>query len=173
MWSHEWNKHGTCAAQLSELDDENKYFSKGLSWLREYEMSYLLEQEGITPGSDYSVIHIYKSLKKALKKNMAIECIYDGHSQISYLFEIRICFDKNLDLTDCDGIVSERDVIGLDYPDGKIITNCDMEKLIRYPAIVPQIQKGPQPKPIDESSTWQFPFVKAYKLIQWIKRFTI
>ena len=29
FWKHEWNKHGTCAAQLEPMDDEFKYFSKG------------------------------------------------------------------------------------------------------------------------------------------------
>lgn len=27
---HEWEKHGTCAAQLDALDSQRKYFGKGL-----------------------------------------------------------------------------------------------------------------------------------------------
>ncbi|KAG9472228.1 hypothetical protein GDO78_020661 [Eleutherodactylus coqui] len=30
FWKHEWIKHGTCAATLSCLDSQHKYFSKGL-----------------------------------------------------------------------------------------------------------------------------------------------
>lgn len=29
FWKHEWEKHGTCAAELPELDSEDKYFGKG------------------------------------------------------------------------------------------------------------------------------------------------
>ncbi|XP_071995614.1 ribonuclease T2-like [Engystomops pustulosus] len=30
FWKHEWIKHGTCAASLSSLNSQHKYFSKGL-----------------------------------------------------------------------------------------------------------------------------------------------
>lgn len=42
----------------------------------------------------------------------------------SYLFEVRICFDKKLNLVDCDGIPG--------YP-----TNCGLKKEIIYPGTVP------------------------------------
>ena len=37
--SHEWKKHGTCAAQLDALNSQRKYFSKSLDLYKELALS--------------------------------------------------------------------------------------------------------------------------------------
>ncbi|CAH0714692.1 unnamed protein product, partial [Brenthis ino] len=105
LWSHEWTKHGTCAAQLKPFNSELNYFSIGINWMKQYSMTNIL------------------------KSDPAIECKKeDGQSDIS---EIRICFTKDLELTNCDGIVA-RQQIG----DDSILTNCDRSKNILYPQYI-------------------------------------
>lgn len=52
--------------------------------------------------------------------------------------EIRICFTKSMELTDCDGILFEDVFIG--QQGGKVITNCNLNKPIFYPEKIPLSQ---------------------------------
>ncbi|XP_037042270.1 ribonuclease Oy isoform X2 [Bradysia coprophila] len=167
LWKHEWLKHGTCAAQLEELNNENKYFGQGLSWLQQYSMSSILQKGGILPDKSHTLISIHKAVVSALNKNPSIHCIYDQHRDEVFLDEIRICFDKSLTLVDCDGVVDESEVL-IDYPGGKVITNCDLSKPILYPSVVP-----PSHRPEQRNTEWKFPFVNLYKLIEMIKWATL
>lgn len=64
-------------------------------------------------------------IEKVLDKRGQIMCVKDKKTGDSYVNEIRICFDKELQLTDCDGIY--------EFP-----TNCDISQEIIYPSYVPQ-----------------------------------
>ncbi|XP_063704324.1 ribonuclease Oy [Culicoides brevitarsis] len=164
LWSHEWEKHGTCAAQLPSLDNENKYFGQGLKWLQKYSMSSLLSQANIQPGGAYNLTDIYDGLKSELGTDFAVECMFDRQSGKSYLIEIRICFTKELNLTDCDGILLNNNSSKGWQKVKNIITNCNVHKEIEYPSVVPR-------KYEEENSGWKFPFVNLYKLVkmlQWI-----
>lgn len=152
FWAHEWNKHGTCAAVLEPLNSQYKYFSKGLSLFSNYGMSPILAESGIVPDDDkeYKLIDIYNAVKTKLKVNPSIQCrVLEGRQ---FLVEIRICFDKQLNLTDCDGIEYTREVASV-----PIITNCAATNII-YPH-----NKLP-PKRI---------YVQLYKLISWLQWFTL
>lgn len=139
LWQHEWLKHGTCAAAVMvQLNTENKYFSQGLTWLQEHSMNDVLGQGGITPGGNYTVTEIHQVLMDRLQKNAAIECYHDGKTKQQFLNEIRVCFSKNMELTDCDGILF--DDVFLDQSGGKMITNCNLKKSIFYPATVPPVR---------------------------------
>lgn len=166
LWKHEWLKHGTCAMVLPELSNENKYFGQGLSWLQQYSMSSILQKGGIVPDRNHTLITIHQAVTNALKRNPSIHCIQDNHEL--YLSEIRICFNKSLSLVDCDGVVGLSEV-AVDYPGGKIITNCDLSKPIQYPSIVPSARIQRQNKKPD----WQFPFVNVYKLLELVKWLTL
>lgn len=124
FWKHEWLKHGTCAAVLPELNTEIKYFEKGLELLDKYDMKNILGQVNILPGNSYTVQEILKGVANVLGKNCQVECVSNKKEKQSYLFEIRICFDKSLELVDCDGIAG--------FP-----TNCPSTRKIIYPGVVP------------------------------------
>lgn len=163
LWRHEWQKHGTCAAQLQILDNENKYFGQGLKWLQKYSMSTLLSQANIQPGGSYQVEQIYDGLKSVLGTDFAVECMHDKQSGKSYLIEIRICFTKDLKLTDCDGILLNNNASKGWKKVKNIITNCNAKKEIEYPSVVPI--------KYEETPYWKVPFVQLYKfvkMLQWI-----
>ncbi|XP_015518897.2 ribonuclease Oy [Neodiprion pinetum] len=124
FWKHEWDKHGTCASVLDPLNTELKYFQKGLDLLKEYDMTHVLAKAGIFVGQAYAVEQIISGVEKILGKTIEVECIKNPKTHESYIFEIRICLDKGLKLTDCNNIV--------DFP-----SNCDRKKPVNYPSAVP------------------------------------
>ncbi|KAJ0175811.1 hypothetical protein K1T71_008970 [Dendrolimus kikuchii] len=127
LWAHEWSKHGTCAAQLEQLNSEFKYFSKGLEFINDYTMTNILNEAGITPSDnkEYKITDFHNAINSKLGVNPAIECRKSKGKQ--YIVELRICFKKDLTITDCDGIVREVSVGNL-----RILSNCDTSKGIIY-----------------------------------------
>lgn len=83
LWKHEWQKHGTCAAQLSPLSSELKYFSKGIEFFDLHDMSGILAQSGIMPTSSktYNVKEISNAVKAVLDKDIGVECWKDPVSK--------------------------------------------------------------------------------------------
>ncbi|XP_043802312.1 ribonuclease Oy isoform X1 [Apis laboriosa] len=123
FWQHEWDKHGTCAVVLKELNTENKYFAKGLELLSTYNMKNVLTKANIIPGQTYNKTEILNAIEQQLNTRGILICQENKHTGESYIFEIRICFNKTLELSDCTEIN--------EYP-----TNCKSERII-YPKKVP------------------------------------
>lgn len=168
FWRHEWDKHGTCAAQLPQLDTEAKYFGQGLLWLQQYSMSSYLSKINVTPGGSYDVFDIYNKLRNAIGYNPAIGCVKDHMSGNAYLHEIKVCFDKELKMIHCDGILN---AVGKENGwrrTSDLITNCDSAKPIFYPSIVPPTKHDviEETEFDNDSSFFNIPFVKLYKLIK-------
>ncbi|KAG7213324.1 hypothetical protein KM043_002622 [Ampulex compressa] len=124
FWQHEWEKHGTCAAVLKSLDSEIKYFRKGLNLLDIYNMRDVLAKVNIVPGKGYYVDDILRGVTKILGKRCEVMCVKNPKTEVSYVFEIRICFDKMLRLIDCDNVYG--------FP-----SNCDPHEMVIYPGSVP------------------------------------
>ncbi|XP_031833190.1 ribonuclease Oy [Nomia melanderi] len=125
LWKHEWEKHGTCAAVLPELSNEQKYFEEGLALLSQYDMKNVLAQANIVPGYQYAATDIFNAVQQVLGASPVIVCRRDRDSGDSYLFEIRICLSKSLELTNCDSVT--------EFP-----TNCGESTSVVYPADVSQ-----------------------------------
>lgn len=167
FWGHEWLKHGTCASVLNGLDSENKYFGQGLAWLQLHTMTDLLAKANIVPDQQYNIAELNAGIRSVLDHNPSIHCIHEKHTGEIYLAEIRICFNKELELIDCDGVHFDS---GFQSRNG-IITNCDAVKPINYPSTVPKHLLND-----DEDKTkmvWRFPWVNMYKLVQIVKWFTL
>jgi ribonuclease T2 len=99
--------------------------------------------------------------------------VYDNKNKEAYLFEIRICFNKSLGLIDCDGVVGNyRESAGeglvIDYVNGQLITNCDLDKPVFYPSLIPQVHYAEEKK-----TSMRFPLVQIYKLLQFLKWLTL
>lgn len=167
LWKHEWLKHGTCAAMLQELDTENKYFGQGLAWLQQYTMNGLLAKSNILPGAMYNITDFYNAIKQALNINPSIHCVHE-HGGGQYLSELKICFTKQLELIDCNGISDE---YVTEHRNG-VITNCNSKQEIQYPSTLPEYLLKSTDRE-SKKSVWHFPWVNLYKLIQMIKWFTL
>lgn len=74
LWEHEWNKHGTCAVVLKQLNSEIKYFTKGLNLLATYDMKNVLAKASIVPGRKYGTTAILNAIERVLGKRGAIIC---------------------------------------------------------------------------------------------------
>lgn len=87
-------------------------------------MTAILAKGDIIPNNDksYTLIDIHKAVKSVLNKNPSINCYTDRTTNEQYLSEIRICFNKQLQLIDCDGIES--------YTKDNVITNCFKKTII-------------------------------------------
>lgn len=91
-------------------------------------MKNILSQVQVIPNNQgYSVQQIFDSVRSVLKKSAIIECVVDRKTKMSLISEIRICFTKMLDLTDCD-TVKEDDFIRV----ANILTNCNIKKPVMY-----------------------------------------
>lgn len=150
---------------LADLSTENRYFGQGLAWFQQYAIGVFLAKENIVSGSQYNITDFQSAIKKELNINPSIHCIKEKKSGNLYLAEIRICFNRNLELVNCDGIKF--------YPGEKdnVITNCPDEP-IWYPNVVPEYYSGRKPEHV-ERPVWRFPWVNFYKLIQILKWLTL
>lgn len=105
FWAHEWKKHGSCAANLTQLDSELKYFTQGVEWNIKYPLYDILSAASIVPGSSYSFNQIFTAVQSQIGGHRpAVICEYDEKLHNKILAQINICFDKDLELTDCDRI---------------------------------------------------------------------
>ncbi|CAO1322464.1 unnamed protein product [Diamesa serratosioi] len=179
LWKHEWIKHGTCTAEhIVEMNDELKYFQKGLDWLEKYSITNLLMSSDIKPSTDgaYALEDIHAALKKKLDLNFAIICYKDRKSTREYLFEIRICFDKTLALASCDGIVMDGILANDPDPNDDILTNCRKDQHIIYPSSAwfhrHQLIEAVREERVNQLS-WRKQLVNIYKLVNLVKRATL
>ena len=85
----------------------------GLDWQKEYDMHKILLESGITPGGQYRATNIVESVAKYLgskvsksKINPAITCRKEKGYQNHLIFELVVCFDKELNLTNCDDVAA-------------------------------------------------------------------
>lgn len=149
LWAHEWTKHGTCAAEVLEnFNTELKYFTRGLEFYRTYNLTNILSEADILPSVNkgYDVVDIVNAIRVHLGVNPVVECRKEKGK--STLFEIRICFTKELKIVDCDGVVHGTS--------GNVLTNCDRTQKILY-------------LPYSTTSG----LVQWYKLITWLQWFTL
>lgn len=103
LWTHEWEKHGTCAAQLPALGSEQKYFQGGIDLAKQIRLTEWLKEKNIVPGGRYTKGAVYNAVLEKTKVRPHIDCEFiDG---LQFIKEIKVCFSKNLTLVHCDNIV--------------------------------------------------------------------
>jgi len=122
FWQHEWEKHGTCAMQLEAVDNEYKYFNKGLELNRKFPISQYLTEAKILPGGWYRTEELIDAVKKNIQgKNPALDCKNVEEYMDPVLTQISICLDKNFE------------PIGCESTHGGIYGRCPHAGLIEYP----------------------------------------
>lgn len=138
-------------------------------------MDNILSQSNITPSTNgYTVQNIFDSVKKVLNATATIQCDVDKSKQ-TLISEIRICFNKALELIDCTG------ADGVSDDDGPI-TNCALKKSVMYLDKVPPANTTLATKtkkfevvllPYYENVPEDAPLVNLLKLIKFIIWLTI
>ncbi|XP_020255490.1 extracellular ribonuclease LE-like [Asparagus officinalis] len=99
FWTHEWEKHGTCAESVL---DQHAYFQSALGLKKQLNLLQVLRDGGIEPdGGFYSLNAIKNAIKKGTGINPGIECNVDesGNSQ---LYQVYFCVDTSgTELIEC------------------------------------------------------------------------
>ncbi|GHP05765.1 ribonuclease [Pycnococcus provasolii] len=102
LWSHEFEKHGTCSASV--LPTEHDYFGAALSLNERLDLTSALFRAGIQPSSTqaYPTKDIVKAVKSVIGDDVdpELNCA-DGNLQ-----EIRVCFTKTFQARNCDSSAS-------------------------------------------------------------------
>ncbi|MEJ1275460.1 ribonuclease T2B [Cricetulus griseus] len=77
FWKHEWDKHGTCAAQVDALNSEKKYFGKSLDLYKQLD----LNRDGIHGDGNG-------------KDNLLLSCLMYLGEEVQTVGQIELCFTK-------------------------------------------------------------------------------
>ncbi|XP_044531730.1 ribonuclease T2 [Gracilinanus agilis] len=103
FWKHEWEKHGTCAAQLDSLNSQKKYFSKCLDFYKDIDLNSILLKLGIEPAiSYYQVEDIKNALASVYGVIPKMQCLPpEEEEEVQTLGQIEFCFTKDLQLCNC------------------------------------------------------------------------
>ncbi|RDD40877.1 Ribonuclease Oy [Trichoplax sp. H2] len=120
FWKHEWTKHGTCAMSLAALGDELKFFSTTLKLNKKFNIDSALYDANIVPSDNrqYMLSDIKQAIGQQYNTEPIVDCLQGDNGQ--YLFDIRICIDKEFQARSCDGGSSHE---------------CDGSQPIRFPPI--------------------------------------
>jgi ribonuclease T2 len=107
MWAHEWAKHGTCAVgQVDGVSSQQDYFRTGCRLGRESPVTGWLATAGVTPSDErrYTMKTVWDAVVMGAGTRPHIDCQkIDGQV---YIKEVKVCYSKQLERVDCDGIKS-------------------------------------------------------------------
>ncbi|KAJ8760885.1 hypothetical protein K2173_021923 [Erythroxylum novogranatense] len=93
FWSHEWEKHGTCAE--SELGQRD-YFEAALKLKQKANLLQALKNAGIKPDDEfYDLDSIEEAIKGAVGFTPGLECNVD-QSKNAQLFQVYLCVDTSV-----------------------------------------------------------------------------
>eukprot|EP01102_Stenamoeba_stenopodia_P005556 TRINITY_DN16314_c0_g1_i1.p1 TRINITY_DN16314_c0_g1~~TRINITY_DN16314_c0_g1_i1.p1 ORF type:complete len:238 (-),score=42.87 TRINITY_DN16314_c0_g1_i1:181-894(-) len=104
FWSHEWEKHGTCATNGEDpnLYNEASYFAFALALHSQFNTLNVLEQAGIKPSSSqsYSISQFVTALKNAFGVDPILTC-QESDSRV-LLETIEFCVSSGGKLFECN-----------------------------------------------------------------------
>ena len=90
FWKHEWDKHGRCAVSGDEriVPDQRAYFSRVISLYTQYNVSAILEESGIRPGSEYSLDKFMSAFSAKLGVSVGLRCTGKSVSGVEMCLDI-------------------------------------------------------------------------------------
>jgi len=97
LWTHEWEKHGTCAAPV--LTGEHSYFSKALELYDVLNPTPVLKEQDIVPSNTklYDLSDVVDAISRLFGATFNLSCQEGGED----LFQIEFCLDKSFQARDC------------------------------------------------------------------------
>jgi len=101
LWSHEWSKHGTCAAELDQLSTQYKFFDYGISLYKDLDVEGVLHDAGIEPSESemYSIDQVSQALQDAIGQTPILTC--ESTDLGNSLWRVEFCYDTDLNLQVC------------------------------------------------------------------------
>ena len=96
FWSHEYEKHGTCAVESPMMKDELSYFKSTLAAFKETHLDQWLANAHIVPSEtkQYTLQSIHEAVKKGLGYDAQIQCVHSKHHKFPVISQINLCLDK-------------------------------------------------------------------------------
>ncbi|XP_017520551.3 ribonuclease T2 [Manis javanica] len=103
FWKHEWEKHGTCAAQLNALNSQKRYFGASLDLYHGLALNSMLQKLGIKPSTSYyQISNIKDALASVYRVIPKLQCLPPKQGEeVQTLGQIELCFTKDLQLENC------------------------------------------------------------------------
>lgn len=104
FWPYEWNKHGTCAVRIKGVSTVREYFEFSLKSFKQWDILKILKQFNYVPSNQnyYSGQGMVNDLSRVVGRQVSIDCVPAAKDpRILVLTQVHICFDKNLQLTNC------------------------------------------------------------------------
>ncbi|XP_075556098.1 ribonuclease Oy-like isoform X3 [Dermacentor variabilis] len=104
FWKHEWQKHGTCATVVPQLDGLYNFFNSTLSLYLQYNITEYLLNSGVVPTSKktYQLQTIKDALHDDIKEAANFVCYSNRNYSAPVLAEIRFCLNQELEPIDCN-----------------------------------------------------------------------
>lgn len=104
LWYHQWTQHGSCANGIEELSSPFKYLKNTVEEFKKYRLKEVLEADSIVPSDKklYRGRDIVRAIENYTKTDVRVTCKpkkKDPRTMV--LEEVRICYDSELNLTDC------------------------------------------------------------------------
>ena len=100
FWAHEYEKHGTCAASIPQLNTQFKFFQQTLALTKQYNAIPMLAQSNIKPSDTKTVATsaAQNAIKAAFGGVPAFTC------KSGNLDSVYLCFNKSLQPINCNGL---------------------------------------------------------------------
>uniref|UniRef100_A0ABI7YUI2 Ribonuclease T2 n=1 Tax=Felis catus TaxID=9685 RepID=A0ABI7YUI2_FELCA len=100
---HEWEKHGTCAAQVDTLNSQKRYFGGGLDLYQKLALNSMLQKLGIKPSINYyQISDIKDALASIYGVIPKVQCLPpESGEEVQTIGQIEVCFTKGLQLRNC------------------------------------------------------------------------
>lgn len=110
FWSHEYDKHGTCASSDPIMSTQFQFFSAAIKLHQSvFPLVQVLEKAGIVPSNSkqYSLSSFQQAIQQGIGAFPLMTCTqdYDGNTQVD---RIQFCVDKNLQLYNCDSAITNK-----------------------------------------------------------------
>lgn len=108
FWRHEWNKHGGCAFVAEGINSFFSYFEATIRLFRRLRINETLRESGYVPSDqvEYPAEDIQYAITEMHRAHVNLNCYIHPETDVAYLKEVYVCYDKNLRPSDCPEIKS-------------------------------------------------------------------
>lgn len=104
FWSHEWDKHGTCAmSDRSCCGSERQYFQSAIQMHDRLTEAQWLANAGIVPADQTQTLYAKSDFINALQQGLGVEPLIrcTNLNGINVIMDVGVCVDKSLKVMKC------------------------------------------------------------------------